>query len=270
MSNGPEDKSIKKSLFGWATGALNKVQKALEDAAPAESAPAPETPQAPSAPRPGSGTLGAAPRVAPRASQTGDLPALPGNRKSGALQLPDYRPAQRGANTGELQKPGSGRLAGDGLSLGNSAPPAPKPAATTGPLPTERSPEEEAAESKRRLALILAYMKNPEGDPSFKDKPLMYKILTEERSYQQAQILAMTRDLEQMPPPAHTMGLSEEAAAADPVYAGLEERRAALQKQINTAQTRQTQMFMLMKKLTGKTGKTGGTGFLASTEPPTP
>lgn len=266
MSNGPEDKSIKKSLFGWATGALNKVQKALEEAAPAE--PAPETPQAPPAPRPGSGTLGGAPRVAPRAAATGDLPALPGNRKSDALQLPEHRPAQRGPNTSELNKPGSGRLAGDGLSLGNSAPSAPKPAVTTGPLPTERSPEEEATESKKRLALILAYMKNPEGDPSFKDKPLMYKILTEERSYQQAQILGMTRDLEQMPPPAHTMGLSEEAAAADPVYAGLEDRRAALQKQINTAQTRQTQMFMLMKKLTGKTGKTGGTGFLAGSDGP--
>ncbi|MFN3431795.1 MAG: hypothetical protein ACK46X_17810, partial [Candidatus Sericytochromatia bacterium] len=96
------------------------------------------------------------------------------------------------------------------------------------------------------------------------DKPLMYKILTEERSYQQAQILAMTRELDQFPPPAHTMGLSEEEAAADPVYAGLEDRRAALQKQVNTAQTRQTQMFMLMKKLTGKTGKTGGTGFLGA------
>ncbi|MFN3429696.1 MAG: hypothetical protein ACK46X_07065, partial [Candidatus Sericytochromatia bacterium] len=60
MSNGPEDKSLKKSLFGWATGALNKVQKALDEAAPAEPSPA-AAPEAPPAPRPGSGTLGAAP-----------------------------------------------------------------------------------------------------------------------------------------------------------------------------------------------------------------
>jgi hypothetical protein len=231
VSEASEDKSIKKSLLGWATGALNKLQTSLE----------------PPAPKPGAAAPSAAPRPAPRPAQTGDL-FTPTNRKSGTLQLP--KAAARGAQTGELDKP---------------IPRVPlEPPAGSGPLPSmAATPEEEAAESKKRLALILAYMKNPEGDPTFKNKPLMYRILTEERTYQQGQIAQMNEALAQMPPPAAHMGLTEKQAAEDPVYAGLEERRAELQKRIDVSQTRQTQLFMLMKKLTGKTGKTGGTGFLA-------
>lgn len=220
---------LKKKLLGWVQGALNKVESALETQG--EETAAPATPPA----RP--------------ASPTG---ALTGPPARGSGQLP---PINRPPVTGSLAR-GS-----DSLVRGR-APEAPRaaPASPTSPL---RSPEEEAAESKKRLAFIMAYMKDPEGDAAFKDKPLVYRILSEERAYQQSQLVLLEAEFKQLPPSAASLGLSEEEALADARFDGLEERRAELENRLNTARTRQTQLFMLMKKLTGVKGKTGGTGFLA-------
>lgn len=243
--------SLKKSLLGWATGALKKIESAIDEAA---------------------ATPAAAP---PRAAQTGELTPPGSGRLSGAQALP----GQRAGSTADLKKPASSPLPGsgqlgksDGLSLSGPLPTAAPKAPAAPPEPT-KSPEEQAEESKKRLKLILAYMKDPESDPVFKNKPLMYRILTEERSFQQAQIVSLGDELEKLPPPASAMGLSEEEAEADPLYAGLEDRRKALQDKLHVCQTRQTQLFTLMKKLTGVKGKTGGTGFLAAAKqdeaPPT-
>lgn len=227
---------LKKTLLGWVQDALHKVEHAL-DVPEGEAAPAPKAPtgglQPPGSgqlPKPGSGQLPAVPPVTRRAPDTGSL-----NSRTDSLVR------------------ASGPL------------PAPR-AAASGPL---RTPEEEAAESKKRLGFITAYMKNPKGDPAFEDRALVYKVLSEERAYQQAQIVTVQQELKQLPPPAEAMGLTPEEAADDPRYENLEARRSAIEERLRTAQSRQTQLFMLMKKLTGVKGKTGGTGFL-STPPPAP
>lgn len=223
-----ETPDIKKKLLGWMQGALNKVESALEAQT-----------EAPPARKP---------------APTGSL-AGPPARGSGTLP-----PINRPPVTGPLNR-GS-----DSLVRG-SAPEAPRPAAPSPTTPL-RSPEEEAAESKKRLGFIMAYMKNPEAEAAFKNKPLVYKILSEERAYQQSQIVLWEAEFKQLPPPAASLGLSEEEIAADPRFDGLEERRAELENRLNTAKTRQSQLFTLMKKLTGVKGKTGGTGFLAPTQLP--
>ncbi|MFP5502365.1 MAG: hypothetical protein ACLGIN_07730 [Candidatus Sericytochromatia bacterium] len=224
---------LKKTLLGWVQGALHKVEHALDEPEAPVEAPAPKAPTGGLKP-PGSGPL-------PRPG-SGPLPAAP----------PVTR---RAPDTGSLNR------STDSLVRASGPLPPPRAAAPV------RTPEEEAAESKKRLGFITAYMKNPQGDPAFEDRALVYKILSEERAYQQAQIVQQQQALKQLPPPAEAMGLTPEEAAEDPRYDDLEARRSAIEERLKTAQSRQTQLFMLMKKLTGVKGKTGGTGFL-STPPP--
>lgn len=238
---------LKKTLLGWVQGALHKVEHALEtppEGAPAEAeAPAAKTP---------TGGLALTGKVS-----TGGL-ALPGQAATGGL-APAPGP-RRAPNTGSLSN-GSDSLVRTGSG--------PLPAAKAAPAPA-RTPEEAAAESKKRLGFITAYMKDPASDPAFRDKALVYKILSEERAYQQGLIVEQQQALKHLPPPAEAMGLTPEEAAEDPRYDGLEERRAALEEKLKTAQSRQTQLFMLMKKLTGVKGKTGGTGFIQGPPPGPP
>ncbi len=123
-----------------------------------------------------------------------------------------------------------------------------------------------ARESDRRMGLIVAYMKDPAGDPAFQDKALMYTIFTEERTYQAGVARGHQAALRALPPPAEAMGLTPAQAAALPEYHGLEARRAELEKLFHTANTRQAQIFTLMKRLTGSESRSGGTGLL--TPPP--
>lgn len=215
-------------LIGWAQKALGKLE-AQVSGQPASQPGAPPQPQAArpatgplSAQRPATGSLQP---PAPPARQTGPL-------KSGSSQLTlsAHARSPRASATGEL----------------SLAQPAEPPVSQAAPSETGETPE---TASKRRLGIIMAYMKNPEGDPSFKNKPLMYRILTEERGYQQEQILK------------HQQAI----AAADPAD---EEAYSQLEAGLSTAQKRQAQLFTLLKELTGKRGKTGGTGFISTGELP--
>lgn len=218
---------LKKKLLGWVQSAVSKVNEVIEEEQARVAQPA----------RP----------VAP--------PAAP----------------ERALQTGRLGRPGSDTFARASSAPFGAPPPQPGtdnleriPAAaapgvlSTGPLKT---PEEEAAESKKRMAFIVAYMKDPAGDPAFRDKTLVYRILTEERTYQQHLIGLLKNELSALPAPA------------EPPDEAVEECRAEIQARIDAAKTRQGQLFVLMKKLTGVRGKTGGTGFLvppASGELPPP
>ena len=108
----------------------------------------------------------------------------------------------------------------------------------------EQDPAAAAAESQKRMGFIVAYMKDPSSDPAFSDKQLVYKVLTEERSYQQQLVVALTEERRFLVPD-------------DP-------RVAEIDAQMGTARQRQSQLFALLKRLTGVRGKTGGTGFISA------
>lgn len=207
-----------KQLLGWAQKALGKAE------APAPAPAAPALPPAAAPARPATGTLPPpTPPRAPAARQTGSL-----SSGSSTLSLSAHaRALPRASATGDLSTP-------------------PTAGASPADAGTGETPE---AASKRRLGVIMAFMKAPESDPAFKNKPLMYRILSEERTYQQEQILQHQEALRFADP-------EDEAA-----YAQLE---AALA----TAQKRQAQLFTLLKELTGKRGKTGGTGFISTDQLP--
>jgi hypothetical protein len=97
----------------------------------------------------------------------------------------------------------------------------------------------EAQESAARMAFILAFVKDPQSRPEFADKPRVFKLITDERTYQQAQAHEATKALE--------------------TCAG--EEREALEARAATARKRQAMLFGLLKKLTGIQGHTGGTEF---------
>lgn len=239
MADGQGGAPLKKKLLGWVQGTLGKLEQALDDKAPADKPAA--GPATPTPARPATGSLPGQRAIQPGSGRlpvqpgSGQLPAQPGSGR-----LPAQPAAPRAAATGQL------RSGTD--SLTRSAP----PAGTGGflpPPPPQKDPEVAAAESAERMAFIIAYMKDPEGDPVFKDKQMVYKVLTEERSYQQNQIVRLVEALK---------GLDPEDPEA-----------VSLNAQLDTARTRQGQLFTLLKRLTGVRGKTGGTGFIArAAEPP--
>lgn len=103
--------------------------------------------------------------------------------------------------------------------------------------------EEQAQQSDRRMTFVVKYLKAAPDDPEFQDKPLIYRIVTQERSYQQALIARLQVKI----------GMEKRPQEAD----GLKER-------LTQAQQRQSQLFAVLKKVTGRSGKTGGTGFLGT------
>lgn len=230
----PDDQGgapLKKKLMGWVQGALGKLETALDEK---PSAPQPSAPPQPQAARPATGGLNR-PATGPLKGASGPLP---GTAQPGA--------APRAAATGNLNR-GSDSL------VRSAAPAATSSAPLMPPAPPTKSPEEAAEESKQRMGFIIAYMNDPEGDPLFQDKQLVYKILTEERSYQQNLIVRLTEEAKRLPPNSG--------------------RAVELEAEIGTARTRQGQLFTLLKRLTGVRGKTGGTGFIAKaqdTPPPFP
>lgn len=125
-------------------------------------------------------------------------------------------------------------------------------APATSPLKT---PEDEAAASKKRMGFIVAYLKDPTAEKAFQDKALVYRILAEERSYQQGLVLKYTEELRSAPYP-------EAVPEDDPRREEILAQRQELEGKLNGAQGKQAQIFALQKKLTGVKSKTGGTGFL--------
>jgi len=195
-------------------------------------------------------------------------PAAP-NRNTGNMQ-PNRPPHQQSAtfvrSTGPLNSP------------------------TTAPLPNppvELTPEQKAEESQKRLAFIMAYLKDPNSVPAFKDPKYVYKIVSDERSYQSevsGGLEAKLRLFLSQADPYMLMPEDEEIPAFEPGPDGelppevqaildrLEAKRAfqgerwGIEAQLQQSRDVQTKLFLILKQITGVKGKTGGTGFL--TPPP--
>jgi hypothetical protein len=125
---------------------------------------------------------------------------------------------------------------------------APKPDTKPDPKPAlgaSLKGEAAAAESAVRLAFIVAYLKDPTARPEFADKLSVFRLVTEERTYQQFLGHQAQLALDTLPPQA-------------PVA-----HRQALEASLATSRKRQAMLFDLLKKLTGVQGRTGGTAFEA-------
>lgn len=123
------------------------------------------------------------------------------------------------------------------------------------PPPDYRTYDEKVKESKDRQTFITSYRRNPKLIPEFQDKQFVYKIVTDERSYQkerldllQAEFKRLVLDPMQFPPD-------------DPE---VQRKRAELEAQIQECNDNLTGLFLLLKQITGITKKTGGTHYLGS------
>lgn len=125
-------------------------------------------------------------------------------------------------------------------------------AQSTAPLEQVRTPEQKAEESKKRMVFIVKYMKDPASVPEFKDPKFVYKIITDERSYQTERVASLQAQLKQL-----IHGESDDPNAPSQL-----EQREDLERQIQASRDKLTQLFLLLKRVTGVKGKTGGTGFL--------
>lgn len=107
--------------------------------------------------------------------------------------------------------------------------------------------EELQKESEERRYLISAWESSPDLIPEFRQPTYMYKLITTEREYVQAQLHA----LQQARAALAATGEAEGEAAEE-----LESREIALRMDLN-------RLFGLIKKVTGvqRTG-TGGTDFI--------
>ena len=231
-TNGAGGAPAKKSLFGWLSNAMSNLEAQAH--APAAEARAGSGPLP--AAKPGSGPLGAAKPV------SGPLGATV---RSASLRLPGTGPmarppVARAVHTGDLVAPEAAPA-----TLVVAAPAAPAPDAPP-PEPGKGPVEDPAVASRRRMAFIVAYMKDPASDAEFADKPLVYRVFSEEREYQQQLVNTLKSQLERP------------SAGSEPA------ERAELEQRLKTAQNRQSQLFLQLKKLTGVKGKTGGTGFLTA------
>lgn len=146
------------------------------------------------------------------------------------------------------------------------APAAPPPQMrNTRPLPGSRTsplekapltPEEKEEESKKRMGFIITYMRTPDALPEFKDVKFVYKVVSDERSYQTERVEQLQIELKTM-----TFGWS-----GDPEDEDYLARRGELENRIQSIRDRLSQLFLLLKHLTGVKGKTGGTAFLPSSD----
>jgi hypothetical protein len=163
------------------------------------------------------------------------------------------------------------------------------PTGTT-PLPFPavlQDPAVRAQESQQRLAFIMAYLKDPASVPQFKDPKYVYKIVSDERTYQSELCGEWEGKLKTMligAPPSFLSDEDEAIPAMDPgpdgepppeVLAVLERleakrsfqaERQALEVEIQKSRDIQTKLFLVLKNVTGIRKKTGGTGFI--TPPP--
>lgn len=121
-------------------------------------------------------------------------------------------------------------------------PPDPVPAGE-GATPEEaRAAAEEAAPARlsheeisgRRMSLIMQWMEDPEGNPALQDITVVYRIVAEEREYQQDRVMDLGMRLRFLPP----MTDNEPAAQAS--------QRAKMMRDLETARTRQIQLQELL------------------------
>lgn len=149
-------------------------------------------------------------------------------------------------------------------------PPPPEPtkgksSAKTGPVaskqtlplePKALTAEEKLAESKKRMGFIIAYMKAPTSMPEFQDPRFVYRIVTDERSFQ-------TELVEQLQAQIKAISLG---VKGNPNSQDLLDERAELERHLDSARERLSQLFLILKRVTGTKGKTGGTDFLPSSD----
>jgi hypothetical protein len=107
---------------------------------------------------------------------------------------------------------------------------------------------EEVEASKRRMAMIVAYLQDPEGAPVFKDRTVMFRVVTEERTYQQAQIRRLLTWQESMPP------------GEVPT-----ECRIAVGERLKKGREVQSELYHLLQDISGVHNR-GGTDFLPRLE----
>ncbi|GEM_PF-2979257 len=123
-------------------------------------------------------------------------------------------------------------------------------------LHPELTSEQKADESKKRMAVIMTYMKDKNAVPEFKDPKFIYKIISDERTYQTAMVGQLEAEFREL-----TMSWVGDREAPEFLA-----RKETLEQQMQGYRNRLSQLFMLLKHITGVKGKTGGTGFLP-TEP---
>ena len=106
----------------------------------------------------------------------------------------------------------------------------------------EAPPARLAAEeiSGRRMSLILQWMEDPEGNPALSDITVVYRIVAEEREYQQDRVMDLGMRLRLLPP----MTDGEPPAQAA--------QRAKLMRELETARTRQVQLHELLGHVTAR------------------
>lgn len=121
-----------------------------------------------------------------------------------------------------------------------------KPADEAAPTPAgaEGEPDQAAAEaperlgaeeiSGRRMALIMQWMEDPAANPALQDVTVIYRIVAEEREYQQDRVMDLGMRLRLLPP---MMDGEPPAQAA---------QRAKLMRELETARTRQVQLQELL------------------------
>ncbi len=203
---------------------------------------------------------------APSRPNTGNVPPQQPGRGNQAQRPPQSQSSTFVRSTGPLSTPITAPLA---------AP------------PIELTPEQKAEESQKRLAFIMAYLKDPSTVPAFRDPKYVYKIVSDERSYQselsaglegklrlflvQAEPYNLREEDEEIPAfePGPDGELPPEVQAVLDRIEGkraFQEARAALEAELQKCRDVQTKLFLILKQITGVKGKTGGTGFL--TPPP--
>jgi hypothetical protein len=213
------------------------------------------------------------------ADHPSELP-LPGTDAPKAAAPPPAAPARpatgslanlRAGLTGKLQEATAKLAEAKGLAP-QAAPPPPteEAAAPAAPVVDEvaRRQAEAAEASRKRMAFIVAYVKDPTSNPIFQDRALMYKVLAEERTHQQGLLQAAEDALGRMPPPPASLGMTDEEIQADPRLVAQEARRAELEKKRRQAGAVQTQIFNLLKAITGIDGTTGGEDYVPPPEIP--
>ena len=142
--------------------------------------------------------------------------------------------------------------------------PTPPPHATP-PEP----PDEAAAASRKRMAFIVAYVRDPASNPLFADKPTVFQVLTAERTHQVGLLQAAEQELARLPPPPASLGMAYDEALADARLVAQEARRDELTKRVKQAKAVQAQIFGLLKQITGIQGLTGGEEYLPPPALPT-
>lgn len=125
-----------------------------------------------------------------------------------------------------------------------------------------------AAASRKRMAFIVAYVKDPASNPIFAEKATVFQVLTEERTHQVGLLQDAEAELGRLPPPPAELGMTSEEVAADPRLVAQEARRAELQQKVGQAKAVQAQIFNLLKQIAGIQGETGGEHWVAPPEVP--